>query len=86
MMKFCQSMKVLAPYNSMLAYIQRPGAKYLLNDGKWKKLFGRAIKPDARPILVLIPFGPLEYLFDVADTFASPDSKFDDEEIENVRE
>lgn len=45
MMKFCQSMKVLAPYNSMLAYIQRPGAKYLLNDGKWKKLFGRAINP-----------------------------------------
>lgn len=86
MMKFCQRMKVLAPYNSMLAYIQRPGAKYLLNEGKWKKLFGRRIKPDARPILVLIPFGPLEYLFDVADTYALPDSKFDDEEIEKVIE
>ena len=58
MMKFCQSMKVLAPYNSMLAYIQRPGAKYLLNDGKWKKLFGRAIKPDARPYSRPHPFWP----------------------------
>lgn len=86
MMKFCQRMKVLAPYNSMLAYIQRPGAKYLLNEGKWEKLFGRGIKPDTRPILVLIPFGPLEYLFDVADTYALPDCNFDDEEIEKVIE
>ena len=41
MMTFCQRMKVLASYNAMLAYIQRPGAKYLLNEGKWKNLFGR---------------------------------------------
>lgn len=84
MMEFCQRMKVLAPYNAMLAYIQRPGAKYLLNEGKWKNLFGRGIRPDARPILVLIPFGPLEYLFDVDDTYALPNSKYDDKEIEKV--
>lgn len=84
MMKFCQRMKVLAPYNAMLAYIQRPGAKYLLNEGKWKKLFGRGIRPDARPILVLIPFGPLEYLFDVDDTYPMPGTEYDDIEIEKV--
>ncbi len=84
MMEFCQRIKVLAPYNAMLAYIQRPGAKYLLNEGKWKKLFGRGVKPDSRPILVLIPFGPLEYLFDVDDTYALPDSKFDDKEMGKV--
>ena len=83
-MEFCQRMKVLAPYNAMLVYIQRPGAKYLLNEGKWKNIFGRGIKPDARPILVLIPFGPLEYLFDVDDTYALLDSKFDDKEMEKV--
>lgn len=84
MIKFCQRMKVLAPYNSMLAYIQRPAAKYLLNEGKWKKLFGRGIKPDARPILVLIPFGPLEYLFDIDDTYTLPDNKYGDKETEKV--
>lgn len=84
LMKFCQSMKVLAPYNAMLAYIQRPGAKYLLNEVKWNNLFGRGIKPDARPILVLIPFGPLEYLFDVDDTYALSDSRFDDKEMEKI--
>ena len=84
MMKFCQRMKVLAPYNAMLAYIQRPGAKYLLNEGKWKNLFGRGIRPDARPILVLIPFGPLEYLFDVDDTYTLSNSKFDDLEMGKV--
>lgn len=83
-MEFCQRMKVLAPYNAMVAYIQRPRAKYLLNEGKWKNIFGRGIKPDARPILVLIPFGPLEYLFDVDDTYALLDSKFDDKEMEKV--
>ena len=57
-MKFCQSMKVLAPYNSMLAYIQRPGAKYLLNDGKWKKLFGRAIKTRCTSYSRPHPFWP----------------------------
>lgn len=84
LMEFCQRMKVLAPYNAMVAYIQRPRAKYLLNEGKWKNIFGRGIKPDARPILVLIPFGPLEYLFDVDDTYALLDSKFDDKEMEKV--
>ncbi len=86
MMKFCKRMKVLAPYNAMLAYLQRPGAKHLLNENKWQTLFGRGIKPDARPVLVLIPFGPLEYLFDVSDTYPLPDSKYNDSEMEKVIE
>lgn len=86
LMYFCRHMKKLAPYNAMLAYIQRPGSKHLLNEGKWKKYFGRGIKPDARPILVLIPFGPLEYLFDVSDTYALPGSMYHDKDIEKVIE
>lgn len=86
LMKFCQSMKVLAPYNAMLAYIQRPAAKYLLTESKWRNLYGRGIVEDARPVLVLIPFGPLEYLFDVSDTYILPNSKYDDAEMEKVIE
>ena len=69
MLTFCGKMKQIGPYNAMLVYIQRPGATYLLTETKWAKEFDCGILPNARPVLVLIPFGPLEYLFDISDTF-----------------
>lgn len=69
MLTFCGKMKQIGPYNAMLVFIQRPGATYLLTETKWAKEFDCGILPNARPVLVLIPFGPLEYLFDISDTF-----------------
>ncbi len=51
----------------MLIREQRPGAKYVLSAARWKD-YNRIIKTDACPIIVLMPFGPVHYLFDVGDT------------------
>ncbi len=67
LVQFCAKFKTYAPYNAMLIREQRPGAKYVLSAARWKD-YNRLIKTDSRPIIVLMPFGPVHYLFDVEDT------------------
>jgi hypothetical protein len=57
----------MAPYNLLLADIQRPGARLVAFPSDWKRL-GREIKPAAIPILVLWPFGPMRCAYDLSDT------------------
>lgn len=40
--------------NSILAYLQRPNAKMIKSESKWKKR-NRTVKPDARPIFLWCP-------------------------------
>ena len=77
----CKRFRNLAPYNSMLVEMQRPGARYVLTKQEWKKKFDRAIKPNARPIIVLVPFGPVDFLFDICDTYPTDLFKRTDEDI-----
>lgn len=58
----------LAPYNAMLLHVQNPGIRYALPPAYWKREFKRRIKPGARPYVVLIPFGPVRFVFDLSDT------------------
>jgi len=64
---FYSSFPYLGVYNAALVEQQRPGAKLVLTIEQWKKR-NRKIKPFARPIIILLPFYPVEFLFDVADT------------------
>lgn len=66
---FCVRMTELSPYNAWLVRFQMPGAKYVLSKAKWKEKFGRAIKPDAHPLIILVPFGPVAPRYDVSDTY-----------------
>ena len=80
LMQFIARFKTLSPFNSMLVYIQRPESKYLLRASEWKNKYERGIKEDARPIIILVPFGPVSFLFDVSDTYPlnkEPDEKDD---------
>ena len=61
----------LSVYNAMLVRIQRPGAGAVATRRKWQRV-GREIRPDAVPIVILQPFGPVSFLFDQADTFGKP--------------
>lgn len=56
-------------FNSAMILLQRPGAQYVENEYNWGRQFNRGINPDATPIVVLRPFGPVDFLYDLADTY-----------------
>ncbi len=68
-MDACIRFRHLAPYNAMLVETQRPGAKYVLSEKEWRRKYDRGIKPNARPVIVLVPFGPVDFLFEINDTY-----------------
>lgn len=61
----------LSVYNAMLVRVQRPGAAAVATRIKWES-FGRFIKPDAVPIMILRPFGPVSFVFEQGDTEGKP--------------
>jgi hypothetical protein len=61
----------MAPFNLMLADLQRPGARYVAFPDKWREI-GRTVKPAAIPIVVLWPFCPVRCAYELADTTGDP--------------
>ena len=41
---------------------------YVATPSDWMRQFERRVKPDARPLVMLRPFGPVMFLYDIADT------------------
>ena len=68
LLQFCAKHKHLSPYNAMLVQMQRPDAQYVLGANEWKYNYNRIIKSDARPLIILVPFGPVDFVFDIKDT------------------
>lgn len=68
LMKFIKKFHNIAPFNAMLLHMQRPGCSYVATARDWLTLHNRTIKPGATPLVILIPFGPVEFLFEVSDT------------------
>ncbi len=52
----------------MLIHIQKPGSEFVASASDWKKRFNRTIKPGARPLVILQPFGPVAFVFELNDT------------------
>ena len=61
----------LSIYNAMLVRVQRPGSGAVATRKKWGE-FGRTLKPDAIPIVILRPFGPVAFVFEQGDTDGEP--------------
>lgn len=55
-------------YNTMLVYIQNQAVTFFGGVSFWKKRFGRTIKEDARPYIILAPNGPVMLVYDVFET------------------
>lgn len=83
MMKFSAKFRTLAPYNAMLVYKQKPGARYVMGAEGWYNRYHRIIKPNAQN-LVILNFKPCGFIFDISDTIPDPDykgKKWGDQEI-----
>ena len=65
---FYSSFPYLSAYNAALVEQQRPGARFVLTAKKWRELHNRKIKANARPVIILMPFYPVDFLFDITDT------------------
>ncbi len=69
--EFARRLSNLSVYNAMLVRMQRPGAAAVATEKRWKDA-GRTVRPGAIPIVVLRPFGPVSFLYDVSDTEGKP--------------
>jgi hypothetical protein len=74
MMDFIARRSKIAPYNSYLVFIQRPGISFAASRLDWAAE-GRRVRPKARPLIILRPFGPVDLVYDLDDT--EGDSEFD---------
>jgi hypothetical protein len=72
--QFVRRFRFYSPYNAFLIHIQRPGATFVAPPHRWKNEFGRTVKPNANPIVILQPMGPVMFVFDVSETEAGPDA------------
>ena len=78
LMSFISNFRRYSPYNCMLMHIQDPLITYVATISDWKHKFDRYPKVDVRPLLILQPFGPVMFLYDIKDT----EGKATPEEIE----
>lgn len=69
-MDFVGKFKHIAPFNAFLVNIQRPSAKLVLRAKEWKEKYNRRIQPNAQQLIVLVPFGPIEIMYDIDHTVA----------------
>lgn len=72
----------ISPYNAFLLAQQRPGARYVMGAAEWRRL-GREIRPHSRPMVILQPFGPVRFVYDIGDTMVCDGverSLFDDDD------
>lgn len=58
----------MAPYNGALVFIQRPASTFIASARDWQERYGRSIKPGAQPIVIMVPFGPVGFRYDVSQT------------------
>src|SRR5882757_3575003 len=64
---FTTRFRRLAVWNARMAYIQRPGARVIASEFEWQSV-GRHVVPDAVPIIILWPFSPIRFVYELEDT------------------
>ena len=68
LLEFVARLPNFAPFNAMLLQVQKPGLSYAASAYEWLEIFRRHPKENARPLLILWPFGPIALVYDVLDT------------------
>ena len=69
---FMARFREYAPYNNMLVRTQNPSCGFYATEKDWHERFGRTLKEDARPMLILAPMHPVMLVYDLDQTNGPP--------------
>ena len=72
MVSFMANFRDYAPFNNMLVKLQNPSCSFFATQKDWHKRFGRRLKEDARPMLILAPMHPVMLVYDLDSTEGPP--------------
>jgi hypothetical protein len=72
MVQWVAKFPLYRPFNRFLIYQQNPNATLVATPDQWERNFGRHVRPESRPLVILRPFAPVEFVFDLADTEGAP--------------
>lgn len=67
LLKFINKFPLLSVFNAFLIHMQNNGVEIVMTERRWQK-YGRTVKRNARPLVILVPFGPVDFVYDIADT------------------
>lgn len=67
LMQFIAKFREHAPFNAKLLCTQNPDAHYVMTASEWEREFGCRPKRAARPLVILWPFAPVHFVYDVMD-------------------
>lgn len=70
-------------FNALLAVLQLPNPQLLLPAHEWMRRWRRGIRPEQRPLVLLLPNGPVMFLYDVSQTEGTEDSRRLPPELQN---
>ncbi|MGD8665082.1 MAG: hypothetical protein PVI38_06525 [Desulfobacterales bacterium] len=59
-------------FNGFLLYTQNPALSHVATARTWARRFGRRLRFNARPYLILAPMGPVRFVYDLKDTEGDP--------------
>ncbi len=71
-LEFVAKLKYLAPFNAWLLKEQNKDIDYVATAKYWKEKFNRDVKRNARAYVIMKPFSPVEFVYDVNDTYGDP--------------
>ncbi len=72
LLDFVVRLRNFAPFNAMLLHVQKPGLSHAASAPDWRARFDRTVKDGARPLVIMWPFGPVAFVYDVLDTEGRP--------------
>lgn len=72
LLDFVTALPHISPLDGLLLQVQRPGLKLAASEAGWFEYHNRTITDGARPLIILWPFGPAAYVYDLEDTEGEP--------------
>lgn len=70
--EFIRQFLRMAPFSAFLLHVQRPGSRFVASADEWFNLYVRRIMQGSNPLVILWPFGPVRFVYELTNTEGRP--------------